>query len=163
MRKILMLTLLASALLGACVKDESHTATQEQMLNRVITLPDNGKTGNPNVLLSMSIGHDSKDCTGCMMINGHIVHVNCMGNGNYCAIAAVVHLQQVGTDVTATTTDTFGLTSENFFLMPARSLNYTDEHNNRIFLNIPGQMVYRDATTQQFTFTGLSFTSSPLY
>ena len=89
--------------------------------------------------------------------------MDCMGEGNYCATATSVHIQQIGTALTATTTDTFGLTSENFFLMPARSLNYTDEHNNRIYLNIPGQMVYRDATTQQFTFTGLSFTSSPLY
>ena len=37
--------------------------------------------------------------------------------------------------------------------MPDRSLNYTDEKGNRIFLNIPGQMVYRDTTTMQFTFT----------
>ncbi|MBR4911877.1 MAG: hypothetical protein IKZ54_03440, partial [Bacteroidales bacterium] len=68
-----------------------------------------------------------------------------------------------GAAVTATTTDTFGLTSEDIFLMPARSLNYTDANNNRIFLNIPAQLLYRDTTTQQFTFTGLFFSDRAAY
>jgi hypothetical protein len=73
-------------------------------------------------------------------------------------------LQQIGSTITATTTDTFGLTSEDFFLMPDRSLYYeTADNNDRIYLNIPGQMVYRDNTTLQFTFTGLSFTVGPIY
>ena len=86
-----------------------------------------------------------------------------MGFGNYCRLASAVQLQQVGTSVTATTTDTFGLTSEDFFLMPDRSLNYTDEKGNRIFLNIPEQMVYRDTTSLQFTFTGLFFSETAAY
>ena len=86
-----------------------------------------------------------------------------MGQGDYCATASVVQLQQIGTSVTAITTDTFGLTSLDFFLMPDRSLNYTDEKGNRIFLNIPGQMVYRDSTTLQFTFTGLFFSDRAAY
>ena len=77
--------------------------------------------------------------------------------------ASAVTLNQSGTAVTATTTDTFGLTSEDFFLMPDRSLNYTDENNNRIFLNIPEQILFRDSTTQQFTFTGLFFSDGPVY
>ena len=72
-------------------------------------------------------------------------------------------LDTVGTDVIATTMDTFGLTSQDFFLMPDRSLNYTDEDNNRIFLNIPGQLLFRDTATQQFTFTGLFFSDEPAY
>ena len=60
-------------------------------------------------------------------------------------------------------TDTFGLTSADFFLMPDRSLSYTDENNNRIFLNIPEQLLFRDSTTQQFTFTGLFFSDGPVY
>jgi hypothetical protein len=47
--------------------------------------------------------------------------------------------------------------------MPDRSLNYTDENNNRIFLNIPEQLLFRDSTTQQFTFTGLFFSDGPVY
>ncbi len=97
------------------------------------------------------------------MMDGHPIHVNCMGAGDECANMVAVQLQQIGTAVTATTTDTFDLTTEDFFLMPDRSLNYTDENNNRIFLNIPGQMVYRDTTTLQFTFTGLFFSEGPAY
>ena len=87
-----------------------------------------------------------------------------MGPGSYCSKSVAVVLNEVGSDITATTTDTFGLTSEDFFLMPDRSLYYeTDVNNNRIYLNIPGQLVYRDRTTLQFTFTGLSFTVGPVY
>jgi hypothetical protein len=47
--------------------------------------------------------------------------------------------------------------------MPDRSLEYTDEDNNRVYLNIPAQMVYRDTATKQFTFTGLFFSETPEY
>ena len=86
-----------------------------------------------------------------------------MHHGNYCRVVTNVNLTINGTDITATTTDTFGLTSEDFFVMPDRSLNYTDENNNRIFLNIPAQQVYRDSVTQQFTFTGLFFSEAAAY
>lgn len=86
-----------------------------------------------------------------------------MGEGNVCRQATSVVLNQIGTAVTATTTDTFDLTSEDFFLMPSRSLDYEDEKGNRLFLNIPAQLLFRDTATQQFTFTGLSFTDRPLY
>ncbi len=69
----------------------------------------------------------------------------------------------MGTAITATTTDTFDLTSEDFFLMPDRSLDYVDEKGSHIFLNIPEQVVYRDTATLQFTFTGLFFTNTPAY
>lgn len=163
MKKALTLTLLAALLLYACEKEDTQTVTHEQSLNRVIALPDDGKTGNSTALLAMAIGHRSNDCKGCIIMNGHVFHIDCMGNGNYCAAIAAVQLQQNGTAVTATTTDTFDLTSEDFFLMPDRSLNYTDEKNNRIFLNIPEQMVYRDTATLQFTFTGLFFSETAAY
>ncbi len=163
MKKALTLTLLAALLLYACEKEDTQTVTHEQSLNRVIALPDDGKTGNSTALLAMAIGHRSNDCKGCIMMNGHVFHIDCMGNGNYCATIAAVQLQQIGTAVTATTTDTFDLTSEDFFLMPDRSLNYTDEKGRRIFLNIPEQIVYRDTATLQFTFTGLSFSETAAY
>lgn len=163
MKKLVTLTLLAVVLLCACEKEGNQTATQKQMLNRVITLPDSGKTGNSTVLLSICIGHDGRNCNGCVFENGQLRHMDCMGEGNYCATATSVHIQQIGPAVTATTTDTFDLTSENFFLMPDRSLEYVDEKGSHIFLNIPGQMVYRDTATQQFTFTGLFYSSAAAY
>ncbi|MBR6176149.1 MAG: hypothetical protein IKQ52_11305, partial [Bacteroidales bacterium] len=99
----------------------------------------------------------------CISINGKPCHIDCMGDGHICLTSAAVSLNQVGADLTATTTDTFGLTTEDFFVMPDRSLNYTDDNNNRIFLNIPAQLVCRDTATKQFTFTGLFFSETPEY
>lgn len=157
------LTLLAVLLLGACEKENKLTATHKQTRNRVITLPDNGKTGNTTLLLAICIGHDGNGCNGCVWEDGKLYHINCMGEGNYCATATAVQLQQAGSTINATTTDTFDLTSENFFLMPDRSLEYVDEKENHLYLNIPGQMVYRDNTTLQFTFTGLYFSQTAAY
>ena len=86
-----------------------------------------------------------------------------MGFGNICVRATNVTLNQIGSTITATTVDTFDLTSEDFFQMPDRSLSYMDGDDNQMYLNIPTQLVFRDEDTQQFTFTGLSFSEAPLY
>lgn len=163
MKKALTLTLLAVMLLGACEKEENLTATHEQTRNCVIALPNDGKTGNSTYLFALGVGHSGKDCKGCMMLDGHLVHINCIGAGDNCLRTAAVQLQQVGTEISATTTDTFDLTTDDFFLMPDRSLNYIDEKGNRIFLNIPEQLVYRDSVTMQFSFTGLFFSETAAY
>lgn len=163
MKKVLTILFLITALFIACSKEINQVESNDHSKNRVITLPNDGKTESSTVLLALSVGHSAKDCKGCWMINGHLVHINCQGAGNDCSITAAVQLQQNGLDITAVTTDTFDLTSEDFFLMPDRSLNYTDEKGNRIFLNIPAQLVYRDSTTRQFTFTGLFYSNRAAY
>ena len=163
MKKVLTMALLAILILGACEKEETQTVTRQQSPNRVIVVPDGGKTGNSTILLAISIGHPAEGCTGCVLEDGKFIHINCMGEGNYCATSAAVQLQQAGYTINAVTTDTFDLTSEDFFLMPDRSLDYTDDKNNHYYLNIPGQMVYRDSTTLQFTFTGLFFSEAAAY
>ena len=163
MKKILTMVLLTAMVLIACEKDGTQATDQKHRFNRVIVLPEEGKTGNSEVILALCVGHDGKTCKGCVWEDGMYVHVNCVGEGNLCQKMAAVQLQQIETDVIATTTDTFDLTSEDFFLMPDRSLSYKDEKGNDIFLNIPEQMVYRNRTTQQFTFTGLFFSESAAY
>jgi hypothetical protein len=162
MKKVLTLALLTTLLLGACEKEEISKTRHEPSHNRVITLPANGKTGN-TTFLQIQTGHDGKTCNGCVTNNGQSFHINCMGQGHYCATTAAVQLQQAGYTINAVTTDTFDLTSEDFFLMPDRSLDYVDDKNNHYYLNIPAQMVYRDSTTLQFTFTGLFFSEGPAY
>ncbi len=163
MKKTLPITFLTLlTLFSACEKEKVDTTIKEPARNRVVVIPSESKTGNTTLLVTM-IGHNAKDCTGCVVVDGHLTHVNCQGAGNYCSVSAAVNLQQTGMTFTATTTDTFDLTSEDFFLMPDRSLNYTDEKGNIIFLNIPAQLVYRDSTTRQFTFTGLSFSEKAAY
>ncbi len=156
------MALLSVLILGACEKEDNSKTRYEPSRNRVINLPAYGKTGDVT-LLQVQIGHDGKNCNGCAMYNGQLVHVDCMGQGHYCATSAAVQFQINGPVFSATTTDTFDLTSEDFFLMPDRSLDYMDDKGNPIYLNIPAQMVYRDSTTLQFTFTGLFFSTSPAY
>ena len=149
-------------LLGACEKEIKNDRMCQPTPNRVVIFPPDGKTASTTILVA-SIGHDAKTCSGCVMDGGDLIHLDCMGFGNCCRLASSVQLQQAGSTINAVTTDTFDLTSEDFFLMPDRSLDYTDDKNNHYYLNIPGQMVYRDSTTLQFTFTGLFFSNSPAY
>lgn len=163
MKKVLTLTVVAAMLLFvACEKEGKNAEVCDPTPDRVLIIPSDGKTASVTMLVSR-IGHEASTCNGCVYSGGKMVHENCMGNGHYCAFAAAVQLQQVGTAVTATTTDTFGLTSLDFFLIPDRSLEYMDDKGNPIYLNIPKQMVFRDTTTLQFTFTGLSFSERPMY
>lgn len=164
MKRVLALTALAAILLlGACKKEKQNVESYHQSPNRVITIPSEGKTISSTILL-MSIGHNGKNCEGCIWDNGRYIHRDCMGPGSYCPKSVAVALNQVGSTITATTTDTFDLTFEDFFAMPARSLYYyTEDNNNVVYLNIPEQMVYRDTATLQFTFTGLFLTNVPEY
>ena len=162
MKKVLALAFVAAALFAACGKEDIQNEPLKLSRNRVITIPADDKTAGSTIFM-MSIGHDGKNCKGCVMYGGQLLHEDCMGPGNYCTGTAAVQIQQTGTIVTATTTDTFGLTSLDFFFMPDRSLDYVDEKENHIYLNIPSQLVYRDATTLQFTFTGLYFSNTAAY
>ena len=111
----------------------------------------------------VEVGHYASDCkNSCVVVNGQSIHVDCQGFGHQCNTSTSVTLQQVGSAITATTTDTFGLTSLDFFNMPARSLS-TGESGNNAYLNIPAQLVERDTATLQFTFTGLFYTNKPEY
>lgn len=155
--------LICCAILLGSFSCRHETASVIDSGNRVIPMQTGEKTANECMCI-VNVGHDAKDCPGCILVHGKYIHVDCQGRGDACRAITLFSLEQSGTDITATTTDTFGLTSEDFFLMPDRSLYYeTDVNNNRIYLNIPEQLVYRDNTTLQFTFTGLSFTVGPVY
>jgi len=161
MRKVLLIAV-AFLLIQSCGKTVVNQNDFSGLNNRLIPLESDSK--GARYLLVTTIGHLSSDCGGqCITINGTKCHLDCMGYGNVCRQAASVVINQTGPAVTATTTDTFGLTSLDFFLMPDRSLEYVDEKGSHIFLNIPWQMVYRDTATQQFTFTGLSFSEDAAY
>ncbi len=160
--KTTSMILICCAILLSSISCRHEAASVTNSDNRVIPVRMGEKTSNQYMCI-VSLGHDAKGCPGCVLVQGKYMHVNCQGRGSACRAAATVSLNQSGTDITATTTDTFGLTSEDFFLMPDRSLDYVDENNNRIFLNIPEQLVYRDTTTLQFTFTGLFFSTTAAY
>ena len=131
--------------------------------NRLVPLKEEVKTSNQYWMIC-AMGHDGSKCPGCVMINGKMVHIDCQGVGDACRKVSRISLQySADSTLNASTLDTFGLTNLDVFNMPARSLSLEIEEGVYSYLNIPAQLVYRDTTTLQFTFMGLSFTSRPLY
>ena len=159
---IFILMVVCACMSSSCTKSKEKDGYDYS--NRVIT-DYSGSKESGSYLFRINVGHNRSVCGGkCIQINGILTHADCMGFGYTCPLVSSVTMQQTGTAIIATTTDTFGLTSENFFAMPARSLYfYTEDNNNIVYLNIPEQMVYRDTATLQFTFTGLFLTNVPEY
>lgn len=158
-RNLSFAILIIATLFSSCQK--SHEMFAEDSCHKITVSTD--KTGSAYTITTRC-GHSGDKCPGCVTIAGKSYHVPCQGQGNVCLVNIGVSLNpQLDGTYTATTLDTFDLTSEDFFLMPDRSLNYTDEKGNRIFLNIPAQLVYRDSTTRQFTFTGLFYSERAAY
>mgnify|MGYP003411699502 FL=1 len=118
--------------------------------------------GMQNGILTIRVGHSAKECNGCIPVGDKLVHVGCSGYGTLCEITARVSIIDNGLQVSAVTTDTFGLTTLDYFNMPARSLAVEDE-NEKYYLNIPAQMLYRDSKTLQFTLTGLFYSAEAYY
>ena len=153
------LLLMACSLAFSCQKNENP---HEMSFKNLIVSDTSGGRAGSNYTLFLYSGHSGDKCSGCIYYNGRFIHRDCQGAGNACVLSSSVMLQQVGTTITAMTTDTFGLTSEDFFYMPARSLfcpTIGPEH----YLNIPAQVVYRDSAKLQFTFTGLFYSETPAY
>ena len=147
-----------------CQKEHEKEVSMSQPKSNYIIVNDNDSKTVQNCIISANIGHDGKNCPGCILINGRLRHQDCQGQGHVCNVSANVTLYNNGATSYAVTTDTFGLTDQAFFNMPDRSLfvGY-DDKNNEMWLNIPAQLVYRDSTTQQFTFTGLYYSNAQVY
>lgn len=142
----------------SCQKRDSSSLSNNQMI------PTNfqQKTNNQYVIFC-NMGHDGTNCKGCIAIDGVTYHVDCQGAGDACRKASCLSLTSTGSDLYATTLDTFGFTTLDILNMPSRSFSLEVEPDVYSYLNIPAQLVYRDTATLQFTFTGLSFTNRPLY
>ena len=155
---VVALSLSLSLLILGC---QTTTEQNTNSKNRLIPLPSYDKVGSSYLMLS-EVGHDGAKCPGCVLEGGQLIHVDCQGDGHSCTLSSNVNLFTVGGTIVAVTTDTVGLTSEDFFNMPARSLS-TGEGGNSAYLNIPPQLVERDTATLQFTLTGLFYTNKPEY
>lgn len=135
----------------------------EQQTGYLIPIEANAKTANQYVLFCF-MGHNGANCPGCLSINGKMIHVDCQGVGDACSKASNVSLSyDLDNNLIATTVDTFGFTNLDILNMPSRSFSLEIEPRVYTYLNIPAQLVYRDTSTMQFTFTGLSFSNRPLY
>lgn len=156
---IIISALLSLATTQSCRRE----SLQKQQIGHLIPIVENTKTEN-QYLLFCFLGHEASRCPGCIIINGKWTHVDCQGVGSACSKTSNVALSyDLDNNLIATTLDTFGLTDLNLLNMPAESFTLEIAPGVYNYLNIPAQLVYRDTTTLQFTFTGLSFTSRPLY
>ncbi len=155
---VVALSLSLSLLILGC---QTTTEQNTNSKNRLIPLPSYDKVGSSYLMLS-EVGHDGAKCPGCVLEGGQLIHVDCQGDGHSCTLSSSVNLFTVGGTIVAVTTDTVGLTNEDFFNMPPRSLS-TGETGSTAYLNIPPQLAERDTATLQFTFTGLFYTDKPAY
>lgn len=157
-KTVIVLLGIVSLTVTCCQRDSAMRTEKD---NKIESRTDGAKSSN-NYNLFVRTGHDGSKCPGCVMRNGNMIHVPCQGYGSECGSFFSARIDTVAGVVRAMTTDTFGLTSEDFFNMPARSLS-TGEGGNNAYLNIPAQLVERDTATLQFTFTGLFYTDKPAY
>jgi len=162
--KFIILSVLVSVLFSACQKPQEKIAPMPS--SRLMPVDSNNRSGSTTYQMVTEIGHLSKDCNNsCICVNGQLTHVDCMGMGKVCLLMETVNIvpDSSGT-YTATTTDIYSLTSEDFFNMPARSFCVQiGIFAPSLWLNIPAQLVFRDSITEQFTFTGLFYTDYQYY
>ncbi len=157
--KIIIMLLGMLSVTVTCCQRDAVTGTGKD--NRIESQTDGAKSSS-NYTLLVRAGHNGADCPGCVVRDGKWVHIPCQGHGSECGSLFSAHIDTVAGVIRAVTTDTFGLTSMDFFNMPPRSLS-TGEGGISAYLNIPAQLVERDTTTLQFTFTGLFYTDKPAY
>ena len=163
MKKIYLSVFLAALLFCNCTTKEVTEMPNHE--NVAYLLENNSKYSlGGNYLLSTKAGHSSSECPGCITIGGTTHHVECMGVGGGCSYASSVNLSSSdGKTYTAVTLNAYDLTSEDFFLMPDRSLFVGMNEKEEIWMNIPEQLAFRDSITNLFTFTGIFFTNYPVY
>ena len=155
--------LLFSSLLMLNFSCQERGRTIAPTTGKLIPVETSTKESDQYVMFC-TMGHDGTNCKGCITMNGQTLHVDCQGAGNVCRKSSSIALSyDASNNLISSTLDTFGLTNLDVFNMPARSLSLEIDEGVYSYLNIPSQLVYRDTTTLQFTFTGLSFTSRPLY
>jgi hypothetical protein len=159
--KKFVLPVLFLLIIFSCQKKDNVQFTNHE--STAVFLDKNAKSAT--CLITVQTGHDASGCKGCVTLNGLTFHMECMGQGNACTNSSLMSLVQIsGNNYTATTLDSTALTNEDFFNMPSRSLFVEYDINNKeVWLNIPAQLVYRDSTTLQFTFTGLYYSNSAVF
>ena len=124
------------------------------------------KEGEP-IEITYRVGHTASECNNsCVVINGEPSHIDCQGRGKACLVTIVIWPiggQPKSPTFSAVVDTVRDLTTEDFFLMPDRSLTVIGNADTTMYLNIPGQYLFRDTTTHQFTFTGLFFSDEAVY
>lgn len=155
--------LLMIALLFLSCSEQDKIASYENYANHATPIVENSKTSVNYYHAKFMTGHLSPPCTGCVSPG---IHINCMGAGNQCETTVSLSLSLQQNDMyQAITLYEYDLTTEDFFLMPDRSLfvELINGGKEEVWMNIPEQLAIRDSVTELFTFYDLFFTSYPVY
>lgn len=160
--KLILPAFIFVMLFFSCSKTEIHHQIPSKGLNYVIVSDDDSKDDSNGYVIT--VGHSAAGCSGCVMAGGQVFHVDCMGPGSACTIQFIAKPgdQSKNSVFELITINGNELTTENYFLMPDRSLYVDDQNPEDLWLNIPAQYVEKDALGQ-FTFTGLYYSDIPLY
>lgn len=172
---ILGLVCVMGILTASCVKEKEGIHSIQKSVNNATghnmgnlkSLP--GYSGN--YALSSKVGHNSSECSGCVMIGGARKHVDCQAWGNKCGSNASVAISKVEPDnqenqeYAATGLNDYEPTDEAFYYMPARSfyIENSEFENGYIWINIPEQMLERDDESNQFKYVNITFTNEAMF
>lgn len=165
MKKLSLIFLVIIALLSSCEeKQEMQFDNNGSTRNRATLI--SGDSKDRSYSFSFRVGHDASYCNNaCVVQDGKTVHVPCQGDGDQCLVQTNVSVSpSYYNRYTAITLDSTALTSDSSFNMPNRSLFVgSGVYDKNTWINIPAQVVYRDATTHQFTFTNLFYSDGQYY
>jgi hypothetical protein len=167
-KKIVLIMVLTVIAMTACKKIPNMENRSHYPQNYAVMSDNSMKEGSDPIEITYAVGHTAQDCNNsCITLYGVDGHVDCQGWGEACIVT--IRIWPIGGETKSATfnalVDTvWSLTSEDFFIMPARSLTVMGtEENAPMYLNIPSQILFRDTTTQQFTFKGLFFSNKPAF
>lgn len=168
MKRITFVLVLAVMIMAACNKNENAVSLDPKPDNYATVGNLFSKDDGKPIEITITAGHSSEVCNGCIYVNGVPGHADCQGWGDACLITIRIWPigggQPKGETFNAVVDTVWSLTTEDYFNMPNRSLAVLDAPSeNARYLNIPAQLVFRDSVTQQFTFTGLFFSSTAAY
>ena len=169
MKKKFLLLFAISLFIMSCNKQETADAIQPDLMsqkhdNLAIPLDVNAKSLGGSYSWIVRIGHPGASCSGCVVIGGNLMHLNCKGAGNDCVAQGVMILSPLPNgQYQATTTNQYDLTDDDLFLMPDRSLYVGMNGSKEIWLNISEQLIERDDVSGRFVFDSLFFTDYQAY
>jgi hypothetical protein len=170
MKKIQFLFVILLALvMVSCMDQENQTLNTNPTTNTGTLTCDEHDHGNLEKGFfsgKVAIGHKGSECNNsCVYINGKPTHFDCQSWGSACTINPKLTLKSNGDGTYfATSLNAEDITALDLFNMPDRSIYVgLDENNNEQWINIPAQLSYKDAITQQFTFKDVFITEKQFY
>lgn len=126
----------------------------------------NGKKGKAIIGIRTRIGHKQEVCDGTCTPTP-TGHKDCQGRGEECPVYANIEMEPIVKSA-AGKSDVYAarclypedLSDYEVFSMPERSFKFEDED---VWLNIPAQLLERDAATRCFIIKNITFTKEALY